>query len=330
MFVDFRMKWIGDPDLTYLRSKTAMQRTNLLFIMFDDLRPELSICGRAHMVTPNFERLSNRSVTFDLAYSQLSVCNPSRDSLLTGLRPDTVGTYNFQHSHKGHMLLPIQLARSGYNTAGIGKILHFGCNNPKIWTFDRWDDEWYIYQDFERRFMNSSVTPDKTRPMEWFRDFRFLNRSIHTLENLVKKREYFMLGVGFKLPHLALHVPHKYFELYNTPTASHSWRLSKKELRFPASSPIISYRCCNEKTFAFMRANGTAKSVRSQVIGDVSAGFSPSIHDELMKGYAAAISFLDDLLGLLLDKVDRLDLWSNLTVVLTSDHGMHNGEKGMW
>ena len=58
--------------------------TNLLFIMFDDLRPELSIYGRHHMITPNFERLAKRSVVFDNAISQISVCNPSRDSLLTG------------------------------------------------------------------------------------------------------------------------------------------------------------------------------------------------------------------------------------------------------
>ena len=62
------------------------KKTNLLFIMFDDLRPELSIYGRHHMITPNFERLAKRSVTFDYAFSQVSVCNPSRDSMLTGMK----------------------------------------------------------------------------------------------------------------------------------------------------------------------------------------------------------------------------------------------------
>jgi iduronate 2-sulfatase len=64
--------------------------------MFDDLRNELSVYDREHMITPNFERLAKRSVVFDKAFVQVSVCNPSRDSLLTGLRPDTVGTYGFQ------------------------------------------------------------------------------------------------------------------------------------------------------------------------------------------------------------------------------------------
>ena len=62
-----------------------MSKLNLLFIMFDDLRPELSVYNQHHMITPNFERLANRSVIFDKAFCQIAVCNPSRDSLLTGI-----------------------------------------------------------------------------------------------------------------------------------------------------------------------------------------------------------------------------------------------------
>ena len=40
-------------------------KTNFLFIMFDDLRPELSIYGKPDMITPNFERLARKSVVFD-------------------------------------------------------------------------------------------------------------------------------------------------------------------------------------------------------------------------------------------------------------------------
>jgi Sulfatase len=95
-------------------SGPQITQTNLLLIMFDDLRPELSIYGRGHMITPNFERLAARSVVFDHAYCQVAVCNPSRDSLMTGLRPDTTGTYAFQSSYKPHLIFPTQLKRSGY------------------------------------------------------------------------------------------------------------------------------------------------------------------------------------------------------------------------
>ena len=64
-------------------------QTNFLFMMFDDLRPEIFSYGRKHMITPNIDRLASKSVSFDRCFNQIAVCNPSRDSLLTGLRPDT-------------------------------------------------------------------------------------------------------------------------------------------------------------------------------------------------------------------------------------------------
>ena len=91
--------WLDVVGRAFVAATSEMKPTNLIFIMYDDLRPELSIYGRTHMITPNFERLANRSVVFDQAHCQISVCNPSRDSMLTGLRPDLTGTYAFQVSY---------------------------------------------------------------------------------------------------------------------------------------------------------------------------------------------------------------------------------------
>ena len=113
-----------------------MESTNLLFIIFDDLRPELSVYGKDHMITPNFERLANRSVVFDYAFCQVAVCNPSRDSMLTGLRPDSVGVYGFQNSYGYHMIWPKHLARYGYNTAGVGKVRHWDGKDGDTWTYE--------------------------------------------------------------------------------------------------------------------------------------------------------------------------------------------------
>jgi iduronate 2-sulfatase len=126
------------------RVDSQLKPTNFIYIMYDDLRPELSIYGRDHMITPNFERLAAKSVVFDNAYAQISVCNPSRDSLLTGLRPDTVGTYSFQSSFRPHLIMPTRFAKAGYNTAGYGKIAHWEANDKDVWSFDQWDGEWYV------------------------------------------------------------------------------------------------------------------------------------------------------------------------------------------
>lgn len=280
------------------------------------------------MITPNFERLAAKSVVFDYAFCQVAVCNPSRDSLLTGLRPDTVGTVNFQHSYWPNIVFPQQLVRSGYNTAGIGKIVHWEGNDRSIWNHDAWHNNWYDYQNQEWGYMNASTQPDNVHPDEWFRDEQFATKAIDVLHQLVKKPNYFMLGVGFKLPHLTVHVPHKYYEMYLNRTDG--FKLNKKELRFPQSSHEVSYRCCAEPSFKFMNEHGAKKSARSTRIGDINQGFTEEMHNEMMLGYSAAVTFLDKQLGRLLDTIDALQLWHNLTVVLTADHGMHNGEKGMW
>ena len=179
-------------------------KTNLLFIMFDDLRPELSCYGKKEMITPNFERLAARSVVFDLALCQIAVCNPSRDSLLTGLRPDTTGTYGFQSSFRPHMVLPAVLGQYGYKTASYGKIFHWETDDRAIWNYDHWDNGWYEYQEFETRHMNSSTMPDKVKREEDFRDYEFTTKAIETLRKLESSDDYYMVALGFKLPHLTV------------------------------------------------------------------------------------------------------------------------------
>ena len=230
--------------------------------MFDDLRPELSIYGRSHMITPNFERLAARSVMFDQAYAQIAVCNPSRDSLLTGLRPDTVGTYGFQSSFRPHVVIPQQLVRSGYNTAGYGKIAHWESPDREIWSSDSWENGWYEYQNSERNSMNSSTMPDKVKVEEHFRDYEFTTRAIANLRQHAARPEYFMTAIGYKLPHLAVHIPHKFYEMYKGKDKAESWKLTKKELRFPGTAPAVSYRCCADPTFRFMNQEGALPAQR--------------------------------------------------------------------
>ena len=74
--------------------------------MADDLRPELASYG-SPALTPNLDRLAKRAVQFDRAYCQQAVCNPSRSSLLTGRRPDTLGLWsNGTHFREPQMPTP--------------------------------------------------------------------------------------------------------------------------------------------------------------------------------------------------------------------------------
>lgn len=68
----------------------------------------------------------------------------------------------------------------------------------------------------ELNFQNASTMPDKHRKEEDFRDYQFASRAIQAIKELSgKNREkHWMVGVGFKLPHLSLHVPYKYYDMY--------------------------------------------------------------------------------------------------------------------
>lgn len=305
-----------------------LRQTNLLFIIFDDLRIELSIYNRKHMITPNFERLAKRAITFDHAYCQVAVCNPSRNSLITGLRPDTTSGYAFQSGHAPFMIFPTQLMKAGYTTEAYGKIRHHEAVDPFIWN-KQYDGEWYEYQYKEWLMMNSTVMPDKLQKEEEFRDYAFATHAIEALERLSKKnQEYYMIALGFKMPHLCLHLPYRTFDMYRNRTDQ--WgKASSQYLSYPKGTSPIGYRCCGDENFKYMNEEG-AKKFSRQARVENRFQLPVEMHRELMWGYSASITFVDEQLGRVIDTLDRLDLWNNLTIILTSDHGMHNGEKGLW
>ena len=114
---------------------------NVLFIMVDDLRPELNIYGQNKIISPNIDALGASGVTFDRAYCNVPVCGASRASLLTGMRP-TANRFLTYHSRiKKDMPDVVNMAQyfkeRGYSTVSNNKITHIKND------IDSWDDEWY-------------------------------------------------------------------------------------------------------------------------------------------------------------------------------------------
>ena len=111
-----------------------------------------------------------------------------------------------------------------------------------------------------------------------------------------------------------------------------NFEMTKKELKFPSNASLAGWKCCAESEFRYMNNEGMLPADRIEGLTDRkhSQGIPEDMHIELMWGYSAAITFVDAQLGRILDTLDELSLWNNLTVILTSDHGMHNGEKGIW
>ena len=109
-----------------------------MFIPVDDLRPDIGSYGDPVAQTPYIDRLANQGVLFERAYCQQAVCNPSRASLLTGLRPDTIRVWDLRTNFRNHVpdvvTLPQYFKNNGYHTVGIGKIFHNTIPDSLSWT----------------------------------------------------------------------------------------------------------------------------------------------------------------------------------------------------
>ncbi len=118
------------------------QRPNILLLAIDDLRPEIGCYGAHHVQTPNINHLAEAGVLFERAYCQQAVCNPSRTSLMTGLRPDTTGVtgnhVHFRDKHPNVVTLPQYFMNHGYHGWHLGEHGLWGKNMGYSMRTDRW------------------------------------------------------------------------------------------------------------------------------------------------------------------------------------------------
>jgi hypothetical protein len=202
-----------------------------------------------------------------------------------------------------------------------------------VWTKELYYNEWYKYQNDEREILNSTIFPDSLTPIEKFRDYDYTSHAITQLTTFIQEYQSnsdskFMLSIGFKLPHLQSHIPYSYYEMYKNKTSF--WARNRKELKFPLSAPDVAFRCCAEPYYTYMKDEGRVKSTERFETGSINMVITDRMSNELMWGYCGSVSFVDSQLGRVLDVLDKHDAWKSTVVVLTSDHGMHNGEKGIW
>lgn len=315
----------------------AAAKLNVLFIAVDDLRPELGCYGVKHIQSPNIDRLATRGLLFERAYCQVAVCNPSRNSLLSGCRADTTRVFNnqtFLHQTMPDVLtLPQHFKNNGYTSLSLGKIFHHSEREPgdvpQAWSEPAWYHgepyrQWFTKESLDYVKQLKALPKDKQpkqlraapfeaadEPDDVYADGQTAAKAIETLRRLKAEEKPFFLGVGFVKPHLPFTCPRKYWDLYPAETI----QLAANSFR-PKDAPAPAFDDPYE-----LRSYGTVPPD-----GDIPRGMALN----LIRGYRACVSFVDAQVGRVLDELDRLGLRENTVVVFWGDHGYHLGENGHW
>lgn len=309
--------------------ESACVRPNVLFIMADDYRAEMGAYGSAAK-TPNLDRLAASSRVFHRAYCQQAVCNPSRSSLLTGRRPDTLQIWNnsvhFRERNPDVMTLPLWFRRHGYQTRCAGKIFHNWHTkihgDPVSWSAPEFlhfanhgDDMAQVAGPLPVNHASTTkgfgypgpgICECRDVPDESYYDGRVAAEAVRLLQDL--KDQPFFLAVGFWKPHAQFNAPKKYWDLYQ-----------RDEL------PVLDGR----------RPEGAVEAAfhqSTEVLGPVAQQKVPSAAQaaEMRHGYFANISYLDAQVGRVLAALDASGVADRTIVVFLSDHGYQVGEHGLW
>lgn len=290
---------------------------NVLLIVADDLRNTLGCYGDPVVKTPNLDRLAARGRLFERAYCQQALCNPSRASMLTGLRPDTLRIWNltdhFRETTPDVVTLPQHFKNNGYFTRNIGKIFHNYRTkiegDPDSWSVpaemhfgSHGHDQAVVAEGHPEPASAIKARAAEARdvPDEAYLDGRVAAAAVAALQDLSDRREPFFLAVGFWKPHAPFNAPKRYWDMY-------------REEEIPVAVPAA--RSTGVPPIAY---HGAAEGM-----GVTEAG-------TLRWGYYAAISYLDAQVGKVLQELERSGLSENTIVVFWSDHGLSLGEHGLW
>ncbi len=109
----------------------SAQKTNVLFIPVDDLKPLLGVYGDPLVKTPNIDRLAKTGTVFLNNSCQQAICGPTRASLLTGMYPDYTQVWDLRTKMRDInpqiLTIPQYFKNQGYTTAGVGKTFDNRC-----------------------------------------------------------------------------------------------------------------------------------------------------------------------------------------------------------
>ena len=301
----------------------AEKKPNVLFIAIDDQNDWIGYLGGHPMVkTPHIDRLAKRGTAFTNAHCQAPLCNPSRTSLMTGLRPSTTGIYGLSPwfrtvpELKNLVTLPQYLKQQGgYKTYSTGKIYHgrYGRQNN--------DQEFDLIgpgasaMPFPPKKLIGSTPFGNHKLMDWGvfdhkdedkGDWKVASWAVDQLDT--KPKEPFFMSVGFFLPHVPCFATKKWFDLYPDNDSVLPKTLRNDRSDTPRFSWYMHWYL-PEVRHKWLEENNQWRN--------------------LVRSYLACTSFVDSQVGRLMNALKRNNFSDNTVIVLWSDHGWHLGEKSI-
>ena len=315
----------------------AGKRMNVLHLISDDLRACMGCYGDPMIQTPNIDRLASRGVRFEHAYCQFPLCNPSRASFMTGLRPDTIRVWdnqvNFRDTTPDAVTIAQSFQQAGYSVARVGKIYHYGVprgigtsglDDPASWEQfvnprGRDMDDVPIIEVLALGADGRATTVMGKQPQDMGGTLSWLAadgtdrdqtdgigavEAVKLLEQYSAHDKPFYLAVGFYRPHTPYVAPKAYYEKYPL-----------EEIKVP-------------KVAENLNDLFPAPALSAQKA--VHLAMDDELKRRALQAYAAATTFMDAQVGYVVDALERLGMADNTIIVFHSDHGYHLGEKNLW
>lgn len=316
---------------------------NVIFFAFDDLNDWINPMGHAQAKTPNLDRLAAMGVTFTNAHTPATYCAPARTAIFTGRYATTTGAYRGQvYFHEHPEIVPLQQSfkNAGYATYGAGKLFHhiegfidlrgwdeFYMRNDALklkgWPLNTWKEYTPLPEVMpastynQKKFKNdlSKVPPGlfldygpiPNDQEEEMADTKRINWACSIIEQ--DHASPFFLGVGIYAPHFPNYAPQKYYDLY---------------LESEIILPDWKDDDLDDLPDMIRKMKTARKNGHHRLLGEW------GLYQEAIHAYLACVSYADAMLGRVLDSLEASPHKDNTIVVIWSDHGYHQGQKGDW
>jgi arylsulfatase A-like enzyme len=292
----------------YAQKNNTTKRPNIIFILTDDQRWDaLGAMGNSIIKTPNLDKLASKGALFQNAYVTTSVCAVSRASILTGQYESRHRINNFTTDLSREQVMktyPILLKNNGYKIGFINKYGVGQKNQPKE-LYDYWTATSKLQPDYEMKDSkgNSIHNTDS------------VDHDIQKFMDMFGNKELFCLSIGFKAPHEQDGTPPRFI-------VQERYKNLYKDVKIP--EPVTADPEYWNNFPNFFRTDENIARERWKPLFS-----TPELYQETVKNYYRLVTGVDEVVGHLVDRLQKLGIADNTVIIFMGDNGFYLGEHGL-